>query len=669
MVGSTGTLTGYNIYRESTLIGTTEQTSFTDTEPPNAINQTYYVTALYSNPTGESDQWSAYASTAAFYPPQGLTATPGNGQMTLSWTLFEDEPATRGLSGFEVYVDDVQDNEELIPLDQNSYIVTELTNGTSYTFKVKALYTTPNGENEATIDAIPVMYYPPATFTATSGNAQITLNWTAPLDGGATVTEYKIHRGLYEDFELSAYNLAYTANLLNTSWTDVALLNGTEYYYKIVACYVSPAGESEPFEADPYPVIPRMILHPPVNLQATATEDNVVTLTWEAPNIFPPTGDEEIFTHSTSEEYYGALGIGDTTEIITFMRFSTDDIAEFDVAGYQLNKVSFMVYEPDTYYEVYVFTGGFLNESNGTLQVGTQVAGQIVTGPFIPETWNEVVLNTPVPIPLNQELWIGIYVYGEGYPVCLDQGPSVVYHGDLYYSLDPDDSGWRLLPYDNNWMIRGHATPPNITAREILMTYVSSSIEDKPVFSPMGTVGKAPEKSISREIRNNPPTRGFLGFSVYRDETQINTEYVSGLTFSDTSVPITGGTFTYSVYAEYHEGTSIAATTEISLPSLSEKDTVEGFTNHTLLGNYPNPFNPETSIKFALVKEDFVTIEIYNIKGEKVKTLLNSYKNTGVHNVIWNGTNDNGNTVSSGIYFYRLRAGELNETKKMLLMK
>ena len=85
--------------------------------------------------------------------------------------------------------------------------------------------------------------------------------------------------------------------------------------------------------------------------------------------------------------------------------------------------------------------------------------------------------------------------------------------------------------------------------------------------------------------------------------------------------------------------------------------------------NYPNPFNPETTIKYNLKEDSKVTLEIYNIKGQKVKTLINDVLPAGNHSVVWYGKNDNNESVSSGIYFYRITAGDFKDTKKCVILK
>ena len=89
-----------------------------------------------------------------------------------------------------------------------------------------------------------------------------------------------------------------------------------------------------------------------------------------------------------------------------------------------------------------------------------------------------------------------------------------------------------------------------------------------------------------------------------------------------------------------------------------------------LYGNYPNPFNPETTFRFSVAQTlSFMTLDIYNIKGQKVKTLVSEFKDVGFHSVIWNGKDSNDKPVSSGIYFYKLKTDNFEKTKKMILMK
>ncbi|HIA23463.1 MAG TPA: T9SS type A sorting domain-containing protein [Candidatus Marinimicrobia bacterium] len=85
--------------------------------------------------------------------------------------------------------------------------------------------------------------------------------------------------------------------------------------------------------------------------------------------------------------------------------------------------------------------------------------------------------------------------------------------------------------------------------------------------------------------------------------------------------------------------------------------------------NYPNPFNPITSFRYELPEKSYVTIEIYDMLGREVRTLVNTTQDAGFNSVIWNATNDYGKPVSAGVYLYQIQAGEFVQTRKMVLLK
>ncbi|HPM36567.1 MAG TPA: T9SS type A sorting domain-containing protein [candidate division Zixibacteria bacterium] len=85
--------------------------------------------------------------------------------------------------------------------------------------------------------------------------------------------------------------------------------------------------------------------------------------------------------------------------------------------------------------------------------------------------------------------------------------------------------------------------------------------------------------------------------------------------------------------------------------------------------NYPNPFNPTTTIEYSVPVRSQVTIEIFNVLGQQVRTLVNEPQSAGSYRVEWNGSDKAGNSVSTGVYLYRFQAGDVVQTKKMLLIK
>jgi len=102
-------------------------------------------------------------------------------------------------------------------------------------------------------------------------------------------------------------------------------------------------------------------------------------------------------------------------------------------------------------------------------------------------------------------------------------------------------------------------------------------------------------------------------------------------------------------------------------PIFNDTDRIPG--RFTLFQNYPNPFNPSTTISYRISKTTPTKINIYNLFGQKVKTLVNEEQQPGVYKMIWDGTDNSGRMLSSGVYIYQLRAGGFLQTKKMVLIK
>jgi hypothetical protein len=157
--------------------------------------------------------------------------------------------------------------------------------------------------------------------------------------------------------------------------------------------------------------------------------------------------------------------------------------------------------------------------------------------------------------------------------------------------------------------------------------------------------------------------RSLTGYKVYRDGVEI--AEVIDVTYTDENVP--NGYYTYyvtAVYGSYESEPSNEATLEHTEVDLN----IVPLTT-CLKCNHPNPFNPETRISFALSSASRTVIHIYNIKGEKIRTLVNEQLDAGHHSVIWSGKDDNGRSVASGIYFYKFKTDNFSKTKKMLLLK
>jgi hypothetical protein len=100
------------------------------------------------------------------------------------------------------------------------------------------------------------------------------------------------------------------------------------------------------------------------------------------------------------------------------------------------------------------------------------------------------------------------------------------------------------------------------------------------------------------------------------------------------------------------------------IPVTSAGEELNPINSYSLSNNYPNPFNPTTSIQYAIGSRQFVSLKVYNILGTEIETLVNEEKSAGNYELNWNAAN-----LPSGVYFYKLQAGDFVQTKKMILLK
>ena len=151
--------------------------------------------------------------------------------------------------------------------------------------------------------------------------------------------------------------------------------------------------------------------------------------------------------------------------------------------------------------------------------------------------------------------------------------------------------------------------------------------------------------------------------------------YKNGIHLGNVSEPwiyernLSDGEYVYGISHIYEDTESEKAIISFTIPFVSEIGEETPVIETKLIGNYPNPFNPETTISFSTSKKENVEIIIYNIKGQKVITLTNEIYDEGKHIITWNGSDDNNQKASSGIYFYRMRTEDKTQIRKMILLK
>jgi flagellar hook assembly protein FlgD len=107
----------------------------------------------------------------------------------------------------------------------------------------------------------------------------------------------------------------------------------------------------------------------------------------------------------------------------------------------------------------------------------------------------------------------------------------------------------------------------------------------------------------------------------------------------------------------------------VDISELLALDNVALPNEFALHNNYPNPFNPVTNILYDIPEVTDVKLEIFNVMGQRVRTLAEGSHEAGRYQIVWNATNDYGESLSSGMYIYRIQAGDFVSVKKLILMK
>ncbi|KAA3604313.1 MAG: T9SS C-terminal target domain-containing protein [Calditrichaeota bacterium] len=176
--------------------------------------------------------------------------------------------------------------------------------------------------------------------------------------------------------------------------------------------------------------------------------------------------------------------------------------------------------------------------------------------------------------------------------------------------------------------------------------------------------------NVYRKVGNGT----FVQIASYKGNSELlgalNSSTANYYTFVDNSELRNGETYTY--YISDVETNGIETKHEKSAETVRfilNEEIAQTKLDYVLAQNFPNPFNPSTQIDFQIAKTQDVRLQIFNLKGELVKELVNEKMNEGSHSAKWDGTDSFGNQVSSGTYFYKLSAGIFSKTNKMVLLK
>ncbi len=159
---------------------------------------------------------------------------------------------------------------------------------------------------------------------------------------------------------------------------------------------------------------------------------------------------------------------------------------------------------------------------------------------------------------------------------------------------------------------------------------------------------------------------GLTGFRLYRNGTMIADHApVINPQWTDSPTP---GTYIYHVTAMFGATESEPSNAYTHIVTANPENPPAAFET-ALLGNYPNPFRPQTGIQFNLKTPSRVRIEIFNQRGQSVRVLADTQYPTGKHSLVWDARDESGNKVGDGIYLYKMTAGKYSSTRKMLMLK
>jgi hypothetical protein len=681
--------TGFLVFRNDMQIAAItnpETTNYMDNDLANG-SYSYYVKAVYGIVN------SAASNTASItivipYPPQNLTVDVSGSNVVMTWGLPVD---TGGLSDFYIsyYLDGVLSWSETRPATTTTH-TQSLANG-SWDIDVKAIFQPGNlmsgPSNLAHADIL--MAYPPSELTGEVTGNDIALTWAAPTDPGG-LTSYTVYR-----------NDAVLATINQLTYSDADLPNGS-YTYSVSANYGTQ--QSAPSNEVAFDVT---IAYSPTNLVGI-TEDVSVNLTWT-----PITDMFQFITYTVQRD-------GAAVATTSGSSFTDTDLPN---GAYQYTVRAQYAFGESAPTDPYNAT---INHAYAPQDLQISVLANDVTltwdqpadtfnldnygiyrgGEFLAETTQTTF--TDADLPNGAYTYHVVARYGS---IPSDPTPTVTAHVEVFYTpsdlvanVDGDtvqltwnaviDPGF-LQHYKVYRGTEVIATPVDLAYFDIDLDNGSYSYSVKAVYlsgesaatetanavilvpyEPRNLLASAVDYSI--HLTWEAPGHSAIPdhYSIWylfedQQDTPDDWRFLATVD-SVTTVMLTieggylEGRYVFAMLASYGELDSpivFSNTVEMVAPTPPPP------TVNKLVGNYPNPFNPNTRIVFWLKETSTVKLTIYNERGQQVRALYKATLAAGEYVVPWDGKDDNGRVVSSGVFFCRMTGKGINKVHKMLLLK
>ena len=313
---------------------------------------------------------------------------------------------------------------------------------------------------------------------------------------------------------------------------------------------------------------------------------------------------------------------------------------------------------------------------------------------------NALTLTNPIPIPAGEKTYVSFMTR---YAATMQ---SAIY---MEFDVSEDGVNWETIQqirHANRWLYYYYVFPEDSYQQMYFRFRVRrhASATSSPFLIDMFTVNSG--EAYTQFIKTSPPLPVTLLTPQYNEIVpqiaffswvlNVPAIYIDGLrlyitededvwdeyfdlpgdtTETDTTTLAYGlefkKTYYWKVVAYNNAGDSVdnQVFKFINQDGTDTQDPIPDIYVNELIGNYPNPFNPETTIHFSITQEGNVTIDLFNIRGQKIRTLVNEIFGGGTHRAVWDGLDDNGQAMGSGVYFFRMQTDDYVDVKRMVLMK
>ncbi|MCK5052190.1 MAG: T9SS type A sorting domain-containing protein [Candidatus Cloacimonetes bacterium] len=501
---------------------------------------------------------------------------------------------------------------------------------------------------------------PPINLIASHGSGiTVELNWVEPITG--PIDGYNIYRKQYESVPYSEEPLA-SVGENETYYTDDTALPLIDYYYVVTAIIDGTLQSPYSNEVSGWISYGFVVDEISVYEGITPTIDGTITPgEWDDAYMLD-TSDFWGSYDNTIQPIGSVIGYfkmnADMTELyVAYINYNDTVLEDHDEVALYIDDNNDGVFSPEAqgnegnYWAAYYAAGNELKfrPIYDTGGVGTVF---FLPDPQLEASVAEGYLVYEFMVPIGDEVW-------EINPSAENQSSLAIFVLDDNAPDPHGFDGWWPLDNINLFNPAGFGT----------ITY--GSIPQTPP-APENVTLEYIEDYLLDLSWNMPAINDFDHFNIYLavnddnfdllDET-IGVEYFYEYEY----IPAT--TYKFYITTVNQQGMESDASEIVEYLTVgTDGDLIPTITK--LNSNYPNPFNPTTTISFSVAQtSSFVNVEIFNIKGQKVRQLVNEILPTGRHIAVWNGKDNNGKQAASGIYFYKMKSGDYQQSKKMLLLK